>query len=106
MYHYPIFFLIVVAYLFNFVLAQAAKTRRLFFLSGLLFVGGAIGLEMLEGYVFKLYGTAGHIYIDMLCCAEELLEMVGVTVFIYALLDYLSKSTSVVLLVLDEAKLK
>jgi len=102
---YSILLLLIVIYFLKFVLLQPARTRRLFFVGGFLFVGGAVGLEMVEGYVFKLYG-AGHIYNDVLCCIEELLEMIGVTVFIYALVEYLSKHANVKLLVAHKAMIK
>ncbi|MCC9134969.1 multidrug transporter [Pontibacter silvestris] len=85
---YFLFFLAVAAYLFKFVITLPAFTRNLFILSAFLFVGGAIGLELFEGYFFKLYGL-NHIYNQLLYCLEELMEMVGVTVFIYALLHYI-----------------
>lgn len=88
---YFLFFLAVAVYLFRFVIALPAVTRTLFFLSAFLFVSGAIGLELLEGYFFKKYGL-NHIYNQLLYCVEELLEMTGIIIFIYALLHYLSSS--------------
>ncbi|MFP4091029.1 MAG: multidrug transporter [Cyclobacteriaceae bacterium] len=86
---YFIAFLAVAAYFMRFVLNLPSFTRNLIFLSGFLFVFGAVGLELIEGYVYQRYGL-NHIYNLFLYCVEELLEMVGVVIFIYALLDYLS----------------
>jgi hypothetical protein len=86
---YGLLALAVAAYFIGFVLRLPALTRNLFLLSGFMFVSGAIGLELFEGYFYKLYGL-NHIYNKALYCAEELLEMSAVVVFIYALLDYLS----------------
>ncbi len=86
---YGFLFLVVCIYMLRFVLNLPAFTRKMFFLSAFLFVGGALGLELLEGYFFKLYGI-NHIYNRVLYCIEELLEMFGVSIFIYGLLDYLA----------------
>ena len=86
---YGVLALAVAAYFIGFVLRLPALTRNLFLLSGFMFVAGAIGLELFEGYFYKLYGL-NHIYNKVLYCAEELLEMSAVVVFIYALLDYLA----------------
>jgi hypothetical protein len=86
---YSVSVMAVVAYFLRFVLNLPPLTRNLFFLSGIMYVGGALGLEFLEGYFFKLYGL-DHIYNRILYCVEELLEMCGVTVFIYALLHYMA----------------
>lgn len=81
--------LAVGAYFLGFVLRLPILTRNLFLLSGAMFVSGAIGLELFEGYFYKLYDL-NHIYNKVLYCAEELLEMSAVVLFIYALLDYLA----------------
>lgn len=86
---YSVFVIVVVGFFLRFVLSLPTHTRNLFFLSGFMFVSGALGLEFLEGYFFKLYGL-DHIYNRILYFIEELLEMGGVTLFIYALLDYMA----------------
>ncbi|MBL0355531.1 MAG: multidrug transporter [Chitinophagaceae bacterium] len=73
----------------RFILGLPKFTRNLFFVSGFMFVSGALGLEFIEGYFYKNYGL-NHIYNRILYCIEELLEMGAVTLFIYALLDYMA----------------
>ncbi|MGV3587890.1 MAG: multidrug transporter [Adhaeribacter sp.] len=85
---YSILFLSVVIYCFRFVLALPVKTRNLFFLSGFLFVSGAIGCELVEGYIEKFYGR--NLVYNLFTTIEETLEMVSIIIFIYALLDYIS----------------
>lgn len=65
-----------------------ARSRRLFLLSGAVFVGGAIGMEMIGGLEFERFGVANLAY-AMTTTVEETLEMAGVVLFIYALLDYI-----------------
>jgi hypothetical protein len=85
---YAVFVILVAVFFMRFVLGLPALTKKLFFLAGCMFISGALGLEFFEGYFYKLYGL-NHIYNRILYCLEELLEMGGVTVFIYALLDYM-----------------
>jgi hypothetical protein len=75
---------------FRFWLAQDSRTRLLYFLAAGLYVGGGIGVEMvgsnlwyLEGGSTLAYSTVGTI--------EELMEMLGAIVFLYAQLQYLAR---------------
>jgi len=57
-------------------------------ISGALFLIGALGFEMLGGRYYKLHESS-TILIKVLYTIEELLEMLGIAIFIYALLSYL-----------------
>lgn len=81
-------FIFVLAYL-RFFFDLPAKTRILFLVAGTLLVGGAIGVEMIQGRHADLYGMRNMTY-AVLTTIEELCEMLGVVVFIYALMSYLS----------------
>ncbi|QIN83153.1 hypothetical protein GBA63_11240 [Rubrobacter tropicus] len=75
------------AYL-RFVLDLPAGIRSLFVIAGAVYVGGALGMEMVDGYYQSVFGdTLGQ---ELLTNTEEALEMLGVVVFVYALLMYLS----------------
>jgi hypothetical protein len=50
---------------------------------------GALGMEMVDGYYASLYGDNNFVYV-VLTTIEEFFEMVGIAVFIYALLSYIS----------------
>jgi hypothetical protein len=67
-----------------------ARTRRLFVLAGLIYVGGAVGFEMIGGRYASLYSTDNFRY-ALIAHAEETLEMSGLVVLLYALLDYLGR---------------
>lgn len=86
---YSIFVLAFAAYFFKFILNLPLKTKKMIILSGVIFVFGALGLEFFEGYFYKLYGL-DHIINKVLYCIEELFEMWGIILFIYALLDYIT----------------
>lgn len=75
---------VVALYCFRWFWQLPARTRALSGAAAILFVGGAIGTEMVGGYVqynnmpgFTLHTTA-----------EEVLEMTGAILWIYALADY------------------
>lgn len=73
---------------FRFLRHLAPRTRSMFVAAAATFVGGAIGLELVAGVVIEKHGVAatGHIVSQFF---EESLEMLGVLVFIFALLDYI-----------------
>lgn len=58
----------------------------LFVSAGVIFVGGAVGLDMVEGYL-NLQDIRGYIF-QVNRMIEETCEMAGITLFIYALLNY------------------
>jgi hypothetical protein len=77
-----------------FVARLNASTRRLFVVSGGLYVGGALGMEFVQGWHDGLYGMDGTT--ALLTTVEEVLEMSGLVVFVYALLSRLGSHGSVV----------
>lgn len=81
--------LVLVIALSNFLLRLPRKTALLFTASGAIYITGAIGFEMLGAGYFESYSSGRAIYSVFYTC-EELLEMLGVSLFIYALLAYIS----------------
>lgn len=77
--------------LLKFLLRLPAVTRRLFLLSGVLYVGAALGIELLQA-ASNSQASGGGPLSFMSVTIEESLEMLGVIVFIYALLTYIEKS--------------
>lgn len=84
---YALLVVITVLYFLRFVLNLPKRTRNLIFISGFIYVLGAMGFEMVEGNEELKSGKniAVHVYETI----EELLEMTGVIVFIYTLLDFI-----------------
>ena len=64
------------------------RSRLLMMVAAFLYLGGAVGMEMLGGYAIDRYGPANRLY-ALFTYFEELGEMSGVATFIYALLDYI-----------------
>jgi len=84
----PLVLLFLVMYL-KFLKHLPRDTARLFIIAGVIFVSGALGLELVEGYFWSQESTRWGVIVPLLTSAEEFLEMLGIVVFIYALLSYL-----------------
>jgi len=90
-------FIVALAYL-RFLFDLPRRTMLWFFVAGAIFVIGALGLEILSSRLSSLYGWENlesmpdkvKIVIAVQTAIEELFEMSGVVVFIYALLSYIS----------------
>ncbi len=81
----PIFGLLYIKFLW----ALPVKFRWLFITAGTVYVAGALGLEMVGGQLRKIYGLESVQYVAE-TILEESLEMIGILIFIYALLSYFS----------------
>ena len=82
---------IVFLLVFNrFIQSLPKKTKSLFILAGALYVGGAIGAEMIGAHYLDVYGEGNLIY-SLVSTLEEFLEMFGILIFIYALLAYIGR---------------
>lgn len=83
----PFVFLFLLSYV-KFLAHLPKQIRHLFILSGVVFVFGAIGMEMLASLSHSLYGTRNMLYVTV-TAIEEFCEMFSVVIFIYTLLSYL-----------------
>ncbi|WP_052055236.1 hypothetical protein [Myxosarcina sp. GI1] len=90
----PVMFLLVIFILFylKFIKRLPQKTRFLFLFAGMLFIVGALGIEMIGAKIYVMQNKSEkNLIYAMVATLEETLEMMGTTVFIYALLDYIKK---------------
>lgn len=76
----------------RFVLRLPAPVRNLIIMAGALFVGGAVGVEAISAALYEVTGTTA-IY-STIGTVEELFEMLGVIVFIRALLIHYQISSA------------
>ena len=81
--------LIVFLFYLRFLAALPPRTRYLFLIAGIVYVGGAIGMETVGASVFVHSGREHTLLFAMMTTLEEFLEMLGILVFIYALLSYM-----------------
>lgn len=73
-----------------FLLAQPGRTRLVFFAAGALYVGGALGMEMVGGYLLTLHGEQSLAYI-VAFTVEESMEILGATLFVTGLMGHLKR---------------
>jgi hypothetical protein len=62
-----------------------------FIVAGGLYIGGALGMEMLQGVWVRAVGGMQNLGYALLASLEEVMEMMGLIVFIYALMTYITK---------------
>lgn len=89
----PLVLVFVIAYLRFLFDLRPKKVRRWFVLAGILYVAGALGMEMIGGLQADLNGEDNLTY-TLITATEECLEMVGAVVFSYALLIYINGNRS------------
>ena len=75
----------------RFLLHLSARTRWLFIISGCIFVAGAVGVEMSTDW-YDDEGLLNTLPYNLWNAVEEGLEMAGVVLFIYAILNYMSRN--------------
>ncbi len=73
----------------RFLLRLPPRIRNLFIVAGLFYVGGAVVVEAMSANRYALDGGVTFPYLAI-ATVEELLEMWGVVLFIYALLSYMA----------------
>jgi hypothetical protein len=94
-----VFVLVVLLAYVRFLLHLPKNTLLLFIVAGGLFVAGSIGVEMLgsrlefdviqSGEKFKNASVNTRVMYGVGVAIEELLEMLGIVIFVYALLSYI-----------------
>jgi len=83
-----IFVMICLLAFWRFINHLPHKTKSLFLLAGSIYVGGALIVEMYNGYYKSMHGYQPIYY--ALTAVEESMEMLGIVTFIYSLLTYIS----------------
>lgn len=84
----------------RFVMRLDRRTRALFLVAGALFVGGAIGMELIAGVIVEAHGadSVGHMVEQAI---EETMEMSGTIVFLYALMDRLGRRAGTIRIAIE-----
>jgi hypothetical protein len=88
---YGILLVIFAVAYFRFVRSLPTSTRNIFILAGIIYVGGALGLELVAGELFTQFGNK-NVTFALFVAVEEALEMFGIAIFIYGLLGHLQSS--------------
>ena len=85
-----VFSILVAIFIFTyrrFLLHLPWKTRRMFIISGFIYIFGCMGMEVVGSFTQEFYGKASMVH-AMATTIEEFLEMMGIVVFINTLLSY------------------
>ena len=91
-----------IAYL-GFLRALPAWTRNRVLLGAALFISGGFGLELVGGSYREALGAHKTTGYQLLTTAEETLEMLGLVVFIHALISYVGREFGEVRVSIDRA---
>jgi hypothetical protein len=70
-------------------LSLPVRYKQIFFIAFSVYVGGALVMEMVDGLIESIYNYGSIPYI-LATNIEEFFEMTGISILIYALLDYIS----------------
>jgi len=94
--------LVAVLYL-PFLIRLDARTRWLLIAAGVVFLAGAVGVEIVNGTTPLADGDGGRALLQHLLVAgvEEFLEFIGASLLVYALMDALAGPTGMVTVVVD-----
>ena len=68
-------------------------TRKMFIISGCIYIFGCMGMEVVGSFTQEFYGKASMVHATA-TTIEEFLEMIGIVIFINTLLSYLLFLTS------------
>lgn len=74
----------------RFLLAMNRRSAVLIVAAGIVYVSGAVGVEMVSGMMKGTYGF-GSLPFMISTTFEETLELVGLAIFVYALTDYAAR---------------
>lgn len=86
---YTLLFLLIGLYFLRFVSSLPRQTLLSFIVSGLIFISGAVGMEIISGYYVSIGGSKASLIYRLSTTIEEALEMLGVIYFIHSLINYM-----------------
>ena len=84
-------------FFFRFILQLPSKTRLTFIISAVLYIGGSIGIELIGGKYAEINGFESLSY-SMIATLEESLEIAGLILFNWGLLNYLAVNNKEILI--------
>ena len=81
----------LVLYFAKFTFSLPRRISNLFILSGGIYIGGALGMEMVEGLWVRIAAGRQNLVYSLLASVEEMMEIMGLIIFIYSLIIYITK---------------
>ncbi len=89
---YAILVVTFLCFYLQFILNLPSRTRNLFIFAGAVFCAGALGCEILGGKIASEEGVENLAY-AFFYTTEETLEILGIIIMNYAIMDYIATST-------------
>jgi len=93
---YVLLFVFMGVYFFKFIFSLPRKTLEGFIGSGVIFIMGAVGMEMVGGYYVANSGNEMDLIYKFCTILEEVLEMLGIILFIYSLIKYIEQQDNLI----------
>ncbi|HZV99750.1 MAG TPA: hypothetical protein VFF74_12245 [Methylophilaceae bacterium] len=81
--------LILAVSYYRFVFEMPPRIRNLMITSAIVFMSGALGLEMLGAWYFEMARIENTLSYGIITMIEESMEMLGLIIFLYSLLIYI-----------------
>ena len=85
----PVILLVLYFLFWRFFRALPIRYKILFLISAILFVGGAVGMEMVAANIKGLHGSRDQLNYLLTSIVEEASELFGIALFIVSLTDYI-----------------
>lgn len=85
--------IVILAFFLKFFFSLPRRTQILFFISVFVYISGVLGMEMISANYAEINGIKNIGY-NVFVTLEETLEITGMVIAIYALLDYIQKKAS------------
>ena len=85
----------------SFLFKLPKTTRNNFIIAAIVYLTGLLGIEMLGGYYYELH-SGNNLTYSLITTFEESLEMLGLILFIRALIDYFSENFSDILVNIEK----
>ncbi len=92
--------LLLLLFFLRFLFNLPLRTRLTFLIAASIYLGGCIGMEMIDGSYAESHGTKNLVY-NMMANIEDSLEIIGLLVFSWALLSYIADNYKEVLFKFD-----
>jgi len=85
---YGLLVIILLVFSLRFIVHLPKNIRVLIFVAGAVFVGSALGMELLGAQIYEMQGRNTIAY-SFITTVEETFEMIGILLFVYALFNYI-----------------
>lgn len=92
---YGVALIVFAIFYLKFLINLPRNIMILFIVSGTIFVLGAVGFEMFGSMLAEVDNSGNNLMYSFFYTCEEFLEMLGIVIFIYALLAYISSQFKV-----------